>query len=165
MHDSGDNYLDVRRLWTDFQLMGDALYSAYDAAHRMNDFRIILTEPHYSRLTPTRTMEMHKRSLESLSNVIEKAAKMVVVSHHAPSIQSVHDRYRNDTLSAAFASNLEALIANNGIALWCHGHTHDSFDYVLPSKNHGGTRVVCNPRGYAPHQLNADFNPGLLIDI
>ena len=26
--------------------------------------------------------------------------------------------------------------------LWIHGHTHDSFDYVV-----NGTRVVCNPRG------------------
>jgi hypothetical protein len=28
-------------------------------------------------------------------------------------------------------------------ALWIHGHTHDSFDYVVR-----GTRIVANPRGY-----------------
>ena len=44
-------------------------------------------------------------------------------------------------MSAAFASDLDRLMGK--AALWIHGHTHDSFDYVL-----NGTRVVCNPRGY-----------------
>ena len=43
-------------------------------------------------------------------------------------------------------------------ALWVHGHMHDSFDYRL-----GRTRVVCNPRGYFPHQLNPDFRPLLVV--
>ena len=29
-------------------------------------------------------------------------------------------------------------------ALWIHGHTHTAFDYWVQ-----GTRIVCNPRGYA----------------
>jgi hypothetical protein len=46
--------------------------------------------------------------------------------------------------------------------LWVHGHTHDSFDYVV-----NGTRVVCNPRGYAQYGVNENprFDPGFVIDI
>jgi hypothetical protein len=44
--------------------------------------------------------------------------------------------------------------------LWIHGHTHESFDYVV-----NGTRVVCNPRGYAPRDLNPAFDPGLTVDV
>jgi hypothetical protein len=46
------------------------------------------------------------------------------------------------------------------VSLWTHGHTHESFDYVV-----NGTRVVCNPRGYAPMELNAAFDPVLTINL
>ena len=45
-------------------------------------------------------------------------------------------------------------------ALWVHGHMHESYDYEVY-----GTRVVCNPRGYAPDALNPDFWPDLVVDI
>lgn len=41
-----------------------------------------------------------------------------------------------------------------------HGHTHESFDYLV-----NGTRVMCNPRGYAPTELNPAFDPGLTVDV
>ncbi len=46
--------------------------------------------------------------------------------------------------------------------LWIHGHTHDSFDYLV-----NGTRIVCNPRGYARDGVNENprFDPNLLIDV
>jgi hypothetical protein len=37
---------------------------------------------------------------------------------------------------------------------------HDACDYEVY-----GTRVVCNPRGYVPNALNADFQPDLVMDI
>ena len=45
-------------------------------------------------------------------------------------------------------------------ALWVHGHMHESFDYEVY-----GTRVVCNPRGYAPNALNPDFRSDWVVDI
>ena len=46
------------------------------------------------------------------------------------------------------------------VALWVHGHMHDPFDYEIY-----GTRVVCNPRGYAPNALTPDFRPDWVIVI
>jgi Icc-related predicted phosphoesterase len=45
-------------------------------------------------------------------------------------------------------------------ALWIHGHMHESFDYEVY-----GTRLVCNPRGYAPEALNPDFRSDWVIEI
>jgi hypothetical protein len=48
------------------------------------------------------------------------------------------------------------------VQLWIHGHTHDSFDYLL-----NGTRIVCNPRGYARSGVNENplFDPDLIIPV
>src|SRR5207253_8190939 len=53
-------------------------------------------------------------------------------------------RFADSLLNACFVSDAERLIDASRARLWIHGHTHDSFDYCL-----NGTRVVCNPRGYA----------------
>jgi Icc-related predicted phosphoesterase len=63
-------------------------------------------------------------------------------------------------LTPSFASNLEGLLDANKIELWIHGHTHDSFDYEIYDK-----RVVCNPRGYSPHELNRDFRPDWVVEV
>ena len=67
----------------------------------------------------------------------------MVVTNHAPHPNSVPAQYVGDSLSPAFASNLEKLMGK--ASLWVHGHVHDSFDYRV-----NGTRVVCNLRGYSP---------------
>lgn len=48
------------------------------------------------------------------------------------------------------------------VQLWIHGHTHDSFDYRL-----NGTRVLCNPRGYARDGVNENalFDPQLVVEV
>jgi Icc-related predicted phosphoesterase len=71
------------------------------------------------------------------------AGPTVVVTHHGPQWLSVHPRYRADLLTAAFVSDLSALIMDFQPNLWVHGHVHSSFDYSV-----GQTRVLCNPHGY-----------------
>jgi Icc-related predicted phosphoesterase len=86
----------------------------------------------------------------------------VVVTHHAPSRSSIHPRFAGSLLNACFVSDLEALADGDKVRLWVHGHTHDSFDYQL-----NGTRVVCNPRGYARDGVNenARFDPDFCVEI
>ncbi|MDX9710663.1 MAG: hypothetical protein RBT64_14025, partial [Trichloromonas sp.] len=62
---------------------------------------------------------------------------------HAPSPRSIGKNWQGSLLAAAFASDLEKLIATYQPALWVHGHLHDFYDYRI-----GATRVVCNPIGY-----------------
>ena len=63
-----------------------------------------------------------------------------------------------DLLTPAFASNLENLMDGDRVALWIHGHMHESFDYEIY-----GTRIVCNPRGYAPMALNEGFEKNIQL--
>lgn len=83
----------------------------------------------------------------------------VVVTHHLPSQRSVSPQYRGHPLNPFFVCELDSLIERAQPQLWIHGHTHDSVDYRI-----GDTRVLCNPFGY-PDELNARFEPGLVVDI
>ena len=85
---------------------------------------------------------------------------MVVITHHAPSKQSIEARQRESVLSAAYASNLDEFIETYQPDLWVHGHMHNSSDY-----KHGKTRVMCNPRGYEGYRPNSLFNPSLVVEV
>jgi calcineurin-like phosphoesterase family protein len=159
-------------LWTDFRLYGEDASAAVrmrEAQNGMTDFRVIRATPTYRALYPADTVRRHERSRAWLANALSEPfdGKTVVVTHHAPSARSVPVKYEGDSLTPAYASNLEHLMGP-GVSLWIHGHTHSSFDYIVPAGNAAngrGTRVLCNPRGYSPMDLNPDFNPGLLIDV
>lgn len=84
----------------------------------------------------------------------------VVITHHAPSQRSIHPRFEGSAVNACFVSNCEDLMGKGRVALWIHGHTHNSFDYQV-----NGTRVLCNPRGYVQDGTleNPAFNPQLVV--
>jgi len=148
-------------LWTDFSLFGDPRTAANMATQLMADYDQIRLSPTYRKLQSGNTASIHKRSISWLKEEIQKNrnGKLVIISHHAPSMISVPEHYRDDTLSAAFASNLDELVADSGAELWIHGHMHIRKDYKI-----GGTRVICNPKGY-PHEINSDFIPDLVVEI
>ena len=86
----------------------------------------------------------------------------MVITHHAPSRGSIHPRFEGSLVNACFVSDAKYLLDGRRAQLWIHGHTHDSFDYVV-----NGTRIVCNPRGYAKAGVNENalFDPDLTIDV
>ena len=111
--------------------------------------------------------ELHESSLawRTASLQVPFAGKTVVVTHHLPHPGSIHPRFADDALAPAFCSDLSELVESSGAALWVHGHTHESCDYVA-----GGTRVVCNPKGYGPIRRegryeNTYFDPSLVVEI
>ena len=149
-------------LWTDFALFGEAdkFFAMQTARQGMTDFSII--QNNGRRFTPEDAIQLHSASRNWLAAMLAEPfdGKTVVVTHHAPSSQSVHPRFARDLLTPAFASNLENLMDGDRATLWIHGHMHESYDYEVY-----GTRVVCNPRGYAPNALNPDFRPDWVVDI
>jgi len=106
---------------------------------------------------PEDAMEDHEKMLDYIRIVTdflgENPKKFVVVGHHTPSTFSCHPRYSHDKImNGAYHSDLvEFILDRPQIKLWTHGHTHDTFDYMI-----GSTRVVCNPRGYIGHEDIAD---------
>lgn len=151
-------------LWTDFRLNGDREASMAAAQERLSDFQLIKIERGYKLrlLLPWDTVRLHRASAAYIARQLRQPFEgaTVVVTHHAPSPRSIAPRFQGDALNPAFASNLEELILRYQPALWIHGHMHDSFDYRI-----GRTRVVCNPRGYFPDQLNPDFDPLFVAEI
>lgn len=142
-------------LWTDCN-KGDPL-TLHALAGMMNDYRVIRNDEHgYSKLRPANTMYRHQQTLGYFKTVIDdrKDEKIVVVGHHSPSNLSIHESYRHDqTMNGGYHSDLSEFILDRPqVVLWTHGHTHYPFDYVL-----GNTRIVCNPRGYAGWDPNADL--------
>lgn len=151
-------------LWTDFGLFGEGERPwAYSAAWQdMPDFHAISCGERL--FAPSDAAEMHRQDVAWLRRQLFEQhfpGQTVVVTHHAPARTSVPRRYRDNLLSACFASRCEDLFGT--AVLWVHGHIHDTLDY-----EQRGTRVVCNPRGYfrpgrAPE--NPDFRADWVVEI
>jgi predicted phosphodiesterase len=84
----------------------------------------------------------------------------VVVTHHLPSLRSVHSIYADSPLNAFFVCDVEPLITERKPALWIHGHTHERVDYTL-----GPTHVVANPFGYLGKESQANFDEHLILRV
>lgn len=153
-------------MWTDFRLFGDEdrQLAMREAESTMSDYkRIRVAESGYRKLRVSDTARFHAQHKSWLNQKLNEPfdGKTVVVTHMAPSMQSVSEYYADDLISAAYASNLDELVQKAD--LWIHGHMHESFDYRI-----GRCRVVCNPCGYRIKSgvpENSNFNPDLIIDL
>jgi len=107
-----------------------------------------------ARWTPEDSAMDHARMLAYIDHVTREPGSYIVVVHHAPSSQSIAERFKHDTLmNGAFRSELDEFIMDRPqIRLVCHGHMHNNSNYWI-----GETRVVCNPRGYAGYEDQAEW--------
>jgi len=152
-------------LWTDMN-KGDPM-TMHAIEGMMNDFRIIRNDKrNFAPMSARDVVNRHVRTLSYFRSVLAEQhdRKFVVVGHHSPSFQSVHDMYKHETLmNGGYHSDLSEFILDHPqIALWTHGHTHYPFDYTI-----GETRIVCNPRGYEGDGYSEDtgWNPDIIIEI
>jgi predicted phosphodiesterase len=144
-------------LWTDFR--NENPLEMMDAQSTMNDYKVIRIGHNYRKLNANDTLNFHKESRKYLLNQLQTLNENVfVISHHAPSYQSVPQQYKKHT-NGAYCSNLDTMIHHYPqIKYWVHGHTHNAFNYMI-----GDCRVICNPGGYPGE--GTGFNPDLLFDI
>lgn len=146
--------------WTDFSATGNQPLAVMAAQQRMNDFRHIRTD-NYRRIRAADLIERAALARAWLRCRLNEGhdGPTVVITHHAPLLQSLRDNPHSGThLDAAYANHWDDLMGDDKVALWLHGHSHVATDYSA-----GGTRVVCNPRGYPGEQTG--FNPSLVIDL
>lgn len=170
-------------LWTDFKLpvlgaegqwRSAASAAMAEASHGLNDFSVIKVlrsppETGTRRLRPLDTVQLHHVGRQWLLARLAEPwpGRTVVVTHHAPHPGSVAACFERSWLTPAFVSRLpEACFT--GVDLWVHGHTHDSFDYLVNRPDGGTCRVVCNPRGYVRWDgalENRRFVPGWVLEV
>ena len=172
----GDVTFIAGTLWTDMN-NSDPLTLSHMRT-MMNDFRVITnsaTPVHFKtqegefrtrvgKFSPEDAVTEHVKMKQYIQRVVQgnHDTKYVVVGHHAPSRLSTHAMYANDTvMNGGFSSDMDEFIQDHPqIRLWTHGHTHHEFDYMI-----GGTRVMCNPRGYTGYEQQADEWELKTVDI
>ena len=154
-------------LWTDMDNHNQIVM--WDAGTTMNDYKRIRTgpkhEPWKRKLRPVDTTAIHIQErnymFETITPLVEAGKTVVAVSHHLPSYQCVSPTYSRDRLNGAYASELFEQVADSKPVLWVHGHTHESNDFMLTDD----TRIICNPRGYWPSDINDAFDIMLTVEV
>lgn len=150
-------------MWTNFN---DGDYITLETAlSTMNDYKFIKNGSGFARLKPTHLLGEFNRTFRHITENAHKdypEESLWVVTHHAPSFQSIHPDYQDDSfyhMNGLYASNLEDYIkSNKDIAIWGHGHCHHFSNYKI-----GNTKIISNPRGYRFEQTQ--YKEELLFDL
>ncbi len=166
-HHQGVRFLGCT-LWSDYRLFDSPQQreqGLQQASAMVRDFSRIRIAPDFDDLfTPAVAQLLFDRSVAWLERQFEIShpGPTVVVTHFAPARGSIAPQFVGSPLNACFVSDLQAQIERWQPELWLHGHVHDSCDYQL-----GRTRVVANPRGYAPKGVveNKTFDATRTIDL
>lgn len=156
-------------LWTNFH--NNDPMEIFDAESMMNDYKKIRIGPSHApwlrKLRPLDTSYACNKAVEFIRSTLKDKGLCYkvafVITHHAPSYQSIPEHFKTEKCNYAYASNFDDLILELQPQFWVHGHIHDSFDYKI-----GETRVVCNPKGYPPQYVsgwNPEFNPILRFNV
>lgn len=146
-------------LWTDFLLLGRKRLSEalQTAKSRIADFSCV-TFGTTGWMLPAQSVILHQASVAWLTARLAKPfdRATLVVTHHLPSRQVIEEKYQNDILSPAFASNLDHLVRQAD--MWVCGHSHSSFDSRI-----GACRIIANQRGYPGESTG--WNPSLVLPV
>ena len=123
----------------------------------MNDYRVIRqSDQNCILLSPERTISEYHRTVAELEIFLKEnpASRTFVITHHAPSFNSVHPGYIDEVLiNTGYASNLSDLILDNPqIEHWVHGHIHWTNTYKI-----GETTIHSYPRGYPGEDSNTYY--------
>ena len=150
-------------LWTD---VTDP-FMKWNGRVMMNDYNRTKVNEHnlglvYRKLNVQDTNNAHADTIRKLKDWLRCPwnGKTMVITHHLPHDLCIHNRFKNSNLNCFFVTNLDDLIADHEIQVWCHGHTHDNVDVEIH-----GTRILCNPMGYHGYEMNPNFNEDLRIEI
>jgi Icc-related predicted phosphoesterase len=160
-------------LWTDYAGHNPLVMMDADGPNGMRDFDTIRCGrgdgqlAYASRITPEYIYQIHTVSRKFIEREVpvskEAGKKVVVVTHHAPSYQSLDEHFRGKPTNPCYATPLEIMIEDLEPGYWIHGHVHCTNDY-----NIGKTNVLSNPRGYNGHaspHFNEEFDTTWTIDL
>ena len=125
-------------LWTNYDNLN--LNTMKQAQDCMTDYYSVRKKDGRN-ITPVDVLDEHMFTRNWFEQAIPTLrGDVFVVTHHAPSQQSVRGRYK--ALQGAYANNMES-----------YGHVHKTNDYDI-----GECRVISNPRGYFGMEMNPDFS-------
>lgn len=144
-------------LWADLFVDGDKKADALGKT--LNDFkRIQFAEKLFDVVEFSK---LHQYSTAWLEQQLAQpfSGKTVVITHHAPSLWSWNDS-AHALKKLAYCSDLKPFLHEYEVAAWIHGHVHSQMDYRI-----AGTRILCNPRGYAGKKIVPGFDQNRVVEI
>ena len=112
----------------------------------MNDFQLIHKTNGDTLFNPDDAVLRYEKYVSFLFQELDEEKPNVVISHHPPSKEFVHPKYRYDPeMNGAYCNDLDGFIIDHEkeIAAWVCGHVHHAHTEVI-----GDVPVYCNPRGY-----------------
>jgi predicted MPP superfamily phosphohydrolase len=141
-------------MWTN---LADNPVAEYEAAMRMNDYRMIrIAGAQYRPLTTAMTSRENKVALAELQQALKDQPdkEFFVMTHHCPTFYGGW----KGSLDPAYANDLK-LDAYPQVKNWVHGHMHDKKDYEYVQ-----CHVRSNPMGY-PGEPTHDNYEVLTIEL
>ena len=158
--DSGSLRILGATLWTDYAVLGNPAQGMREAAQAIEDHRLI-TRRGGAPFLPQDALAEHRLSRAWLAQRLAEPhnGPTLVVTHHVPHSAARNPTYGTTSLSPAFDSDCDELIAAAAkvhVAAWIFGHHHWSQKLEV-----GGVRLVSAQLGY-PGENTAWEGPGIL---
>lgn len=143
-------------LWTEVDPIKMVTHAKY-----MADYSQIKCDG--KKFTPAQSTAIHREHLQFLKDNVN--SDDIVITHHAPSLQSIAEQFKGNHLNTFFYNDLDDFILEIQPKVWVHGHTHCSLHYNIEK-----TEIICNPRGYLNfysrnNPENPEFNKNLEIQL
>lgn len=144
---------------------------------RMNDYSIIKrnrnenddvplykSTSHKVAITPDDTISefyKFKTKFESALDEFKNYENFIVLTHHAPSNESIDMRYRGSDLNVAYVEDMTKYMFDYpNIKLWTHGHMHSTNQYKVSNCD-----IVVNAYGYHSYEENLKYDKNMSIEI
>lgn len=166
VHFLDDEYVDIDNvrffgttLWTNYQRGGMTDTIAKElGASRMNDHHLIMANNQL--FTVDNAIDKCNHSLKCIEeSKPSDDMHYVVVTHHAPTYESVSNLFKGNSMNACFVNDLDDFIGKVKPVVWCHGHVHSQHDYKVHD-----TRVLCNAKGY-PNEKECVYDVNCLFEL
>ena len=102
--------------------------------------------------------------LNYIKNMIKKFKKnnkkLIVITHYCPSYSLIPNRYKKDNLVSLYTSDLNYLLDEELVKIWCSGHIHHNFN----TKSKNGTLLLSNQFG-KPKDNIKDFSKDFIVKL
>jgi len=148
-----DIYIIGTTLWTETESSNKELLLGYNDFNQIyyeyQDHRCCMNEE-YMDLLNSESIEFLEIELEKLKN---SNSRVLVITHHLPTYELIHDKYKNHPQSFLFANHLDNYFEKYKIDAWICGHSHAKMNLTI--KN---TQLFLNPIGYPGENLRYNTN-------
>jgi predicted MPP superfamily phosphohydrolase len=146
-----DNWVFIgMTLWSNFNKNKNDMYCVETLS---NDYELIRADSNYRKIKAIDIAKTNEGSQKYLNKQLKKFKKqnIFILTHHAPSIQSIPEKYKNDLICSSYYTDVSKIINRSPqIKYWVHGHVDCKNDYVI-----NNCRVISNSFG---SYVNLDIN-------